>query len=206
MVSSAAYRQRSRPSEDGLRLDKENRLLWRRTPGRLDAESFRDALLQSSGRLDLAMGGPPAKQFHEAAGVHVTKVADYQGFDRDSAANRRRAVYRFVFRTVPDPLLDAMDCPDASQLTPRREESTTALQALALLNDAFVVHECERLAARLERSEPDLPARVRRLYAVIFGREPDADEAALVEDYAARHGLANACRYLVNSNEFLFIP
>ena len=79
-------------------------------------------------------------------GVHVTPTLDYIGFDPDAPANHRRSVYRFVFRTVPDPLMQLMDCPDASQHAPKRESSVTALQALAMLNNRFLVRQSERLA------------------------------------------------------------
>ena len=74
---------------------------------------------------------------------------DYLGFNVDDPANRRRSVYRFVFRTLPDPFLEAMDCPDASQLAPERTESVTALQALATLNDRQMARQAELLAAEL---------------------------------------------------------
>ena len=46
--------------------------------------------------------------------------ADYQNFDVDDPANNRRSIYRFMFRTMPDPLMNALDCPDGTQLTPTR--------------------------------------------------------------------------------------
>ena len=106
-----------------------NESLWRMNRTRLDAECVRDAVLQITGLLDPTPGGPSAKQFVEQPGVHVTKVADYDGFDVDRPEARRPSIYRFLFRTVPDPFMDAMDCPDASQLAPVRNTSVTALQA-----------------------------------------------------------------------------
>ncbi len=106
---------------------------------RLDAESIRDAVLSIAGKLDLTMGGPSVKQFVESPGIHVTPKVDYVSFDVDSPASSRRSIYRFLFRTLPDPFMETMDCPDASQLAPRRESSVTALQALAMLNDRFIV-------------------------------------------------------------------
>ena len=63
-------------------------------------------------------------------------------------------MYRFVFRTLPDPFMEALDCPDASQLTPARNVSVTALQALAMLNDKFMVRMSEHLAARAAKAAP----------------------------------------------------
>ena len=141
----------------------------------------------------------------EKPGVHVTKVADYESFDVDSPAARRPSVYRFVFRTLPDPFMDAMDCPDASQLTPARNTSVTALQALAMWNDRFVVRYAEHLAERAAREAPDPQGQVARVYALCLGREPTPRESAALSAYAEKHGLANACRVVLNSNEFLFV-
>ena len=157
---------------------------------RLDAESVRDALLQIAGKLDTTMGGPSVKQFIQSPGIHVTPKVDYLRFDVDSPESYRRSVYRFLFRTLPDPFMDSMDCPDSSQLSPKRNASVTALQALAMLNDRFIVRQCEHFAARvagLRRGHPlpgrgGLPARPRP--------PPDRDEAEAVAAFAhaPRHG------------------
>src|SRR5436309_7591675 len=114
-------------------IDADNRYLWRMNRSRLVAESVRDAVLQISGKVDLTMGGPPAMQFVISPGIHVTPVVDYSKFDVDSPASCRRSVYRFIFRTLPDPFMDTLDCADSSQLTAARNISVTALQALTML-------------------------------------------------------------------------
>ena len=81
---------------------------------------IRDAVLQISGKLDLTMGGPSVKQFVESPGIHVTPNVDYQSFDVDAPGNFRRSIYRFLFRTLPDPLMESLDCPDGSQMAPVR--------------------------------------------------------------------------------------
>ena len=204
ICTSTVYQQSSVISEGTLG-DAENRFLSRGTRRRLDAESIRDAVLQMSGKLDLTMGGPSVRQFHASKGVHVTPVLDYLGFDPDDPANFRRSVYRFVFRTVPDPLMAALDCPDASQLAPKREVSITALQALAMLNNRFLVRQCEHLAARFEGEAVGLDAQITRLFEFAYNRPPNRDELAEVSAYAGRHGLANACRVIINSSEFVFV-
>ena len=124
---------------------------------RLDAESLRDSVLLLAGKLDRKMGGPSVKQFVETPGIHVTPKVDYEAFDIDRPEQHRRGVYRFVFRTLPDPFLEALDCPDAAQLTPVRTTSMSALQALALLHDRFMVRMSEHVARgpkQPQRSEP----------------------------------------------------
>jgi Protein of unknown function (DUF1553)/Protein of unknown function (DUF1549)/Planctomycete cytochrome C len=205
IVTSAVYRQSSRHDPAAAAVDGDNRYLWRMNRQRLDAEAIHDAVLQISGKLDPMMGGPSVKQFIQTPGVHVTPNVDYQNFDPDDPANCRRSVYRFVFRTLPDPFMDALDCPDGSQLTPVRTASVTALQALSMLNDKFMVRQSQHIAERLARTGPDVEKQVTAAYRLILGRAPTAKELKAVGKYAARHGLANACRVLLNSNEFVFV-
>ncbi len=205
LVTSAAYRQSSAHRPDCAIQDGDNLLLWRMNRTRLDAESVRDAVLAASGKLDRTMGGPSVKHFVQGPGIHVTPKVDYLAFDVDSPGSRRRSVYRFLFRTLPDPFMDALDCPDASQFAPVRSTSVTALQALAMLNDRFMVRQSEHFAARVA-SAGDLRAQVGQAFLLALGRPPTEKESAALASYAARHGMANACRLLLNSNEFMFIP
>ncbi|HZY90063.1 MAG TPA: DUF1549 and DUF1553 domain-containing protein, partial [Gemmataceae bacterium] len=180
IVTSATYRQSSRHNADYARTDAGNLLLWRMNRTRLDAESVRDAVLAVSGKLDRAMGGPSVKHFLQSPGIHVTPNVDYLGFDLDGPGAYRRSVYRFLFRTLPDPFMDALDCPDASQFAPVRSTSVTALQALALLNDRFMVRQSEHFAARVGRAGPDLGKQVGAAFLLALGRPPsDAERAAL---------------------------
>ncbi len=205
IMTSSVYRQQSAHNEVFAASDADNRWLWRMNRKRLDAESYRDSVLQLAGNMNWEMGGPSDRQFNMSKGVHVTPTLDYIGFDPDAPANHRRSVYRFVFRTIPDPLMQLMDCPDASQHAPRRESSVTALQALAMLNNRFLVRQSERLAKRLEREADSPIAQVNRLFRLVYHREPAPDESRLVSQLAREHGLANACRVVLNSNEFLFV-
>jgi len=205
IVSSAVYRQSSQTNPMQAAQDADNSLLWRQNRHRLDAESIHDAILALAGRLDQTMGGPSVQQFHLSPGVHVTPVVDYAPYDWESPGAGRRSVYRFVFRTLPDPFFDTLDSADASQLTAVRNESTTALQALSLLNNPFVLCQCEHLARRLEAVVPALSGRVRALIELAYGRPAAPDEQNVLATYASRHGLENLCRLIVNSNEFLFV-
>src|SRR5262249_10694800 len=138
-------------------------------------------------------------------GIHRTPDVNYVGFDPDSPGAHRRSVYRFVFRTLPDPFMDALDCPDASQFTAARASSVTVLQALAMLNDRFMVRMSQHFARRVEAAGL-VEAQVRQAFLLALGREPTERERSLLAGYAARHGMANAGRVLLNCNEFLFVP
>jgi hypothetical protein len=205
IVTSEAYRQSSADRPEFAKVDTDNAYLWRMNRARLDAESVRDTILAVSGRLDSTMGGPSARHFTLGPGVHITPTVEYEKFDPDSPAARRRSVYRFVFRTLPDPFFEALDCPDASQFTPVRAASVTALQALALMNDRFTVRYAEHFASRLESETKDRHAQIVRAYELALGRPPSALETTRLVEYADKHGLANSCRLLFNCNEFLFV-
>jgi hypothetical protein len=204
IVCSATYRQSCAHNAKFARIDSGNRYLWRMNRARLDAEAVRDAVLQINGKLDLRMGGPSAQQFVMTPGKHVTPNVDYSAFDVDSSDNYRRSIYRFVFRTLPDPFMDSLDCADASQLTPVRNVSMTALQALAMLNNQFMVRQSEHLAAHLSNMHSEPAQQIAAAYEITLGRAPRPDEAKELTAYAQKHGLANACRILFNSNEFMF--
>ena len=126
---------------------------------RIDAESIRDAVLQMSGKMDLTMGGPSARQFIETPGIQVTPTLDYANFNPDDPANHRRSVYRFLFRTLPDPFMESMDCPDHSQLTPVRSTSVTALQALANIARGRRIDRWDPSSARSQAALPGGPDR-----------------------------------------------
>ena len=205
IMTSSTYQQQSTHRLDLAHRDAENKWLWRMNRKRLDAESYRDAILQIGGNMDWRMGGPSDKQFNMSKGVHVTPNLDYIGFDPNASANNRRSVYRFIFRTIPDPLMQLMDCPDASQHAPKRDSSITALQALGMLNNRFLVRQSERLANRLKRESPILKNQVIKLFKLTYHRQPNSNERLLVTKLASDHGLANACRVILNSNEFLFV-
>jgi hypothetical protein len=81
------------------------------------------------------------------------------------------------------------------------------LQALALLNNAFVIRQCEHIAARMEKQEKEAPAnaRVSGIFRLLLQRQPNADELTRFTAHAQTHGLANAVHVIINSNEFLHL-
>jgi hypothetical protein len=203
IVTSAVYRQASRHDEANARIDAGNRYLWRMNRRRLEAEALRDAVLAVSGKLDLHMGGPGFRAFgfKDDHSPHYK----YEEYDPDEPSAHRRSVYRFLVRSVPDPFMETLDCADPSLTVERRNETLTALQALALLNNRFMVRLAAHFAARAEASAPDLPGRVAAAHRLALGREPAPAEQAVLLDYARAHGLANVCRLLLNTNEFCFV-
>ena len=90
-------------------------------------------------------------------------------------------------------------------MTPARSTSVTSLQALSMMNDAFIVRYSEHLAERLATLTTDPSTQIGALYDLTVNRPPTPDERRAVTDYASKHGLPNACRLLLNSNEFMFV-
>jgi hypothetical protein len=187
----------------GSEKDPDNRLLWRMTRTRLDAECIRDAMLFVSGRLDLTMGGPSDRQFYFKD--DHSPVYDYTRFDVDSPAGARRSIYRLIVRSVPDPFMDCLDAADPSQLVARRNTTLTALQALATLNNPFVLRQCEHFAERLRQISDDPGRQIFHACKLSLSRPPTAAERTKLVGYAQKHGLVNACRVLFNSTEFVFV-
>ena len=101
--------------------------------------------------------------------------------------------------------MDALDCPDGGAINPARTTSTTALQALALLNNARVIRQCEHLASRISESATAPDEQVTIACRMVLLRTPSAAERGALVNYLSRHGLANLCQILINSNEFLYI-
>jgi hypothetical protein len=203
ILSTATYRQSSVAAPAAAAADSENRLLWRMNRMRLDAEQIRDSLVVASGRIDFTMGGPSVRQFYFKD--DHSPVYDYARYEPDSPGSARRSIYRFVVRSVTDPFLDTLDCADPSLLTPKRNNTTTALQALAMLNDPFVTRQAEHFASRLARMEKSPARQIDLAYRIAFGRAASQEELIAAKSYLPKHGLANFCRLLFNTNEFMFV-
>jgi hypothetical protein len=205
IVTSEAYRQAASWNEAAARVDAGNRLLWRKSPRRLEAEAVHDAVLSLAGRLDPRMGGPG---FLDVRVVQAPGTAArlYLPVERAGAEPERRSLYRVWSRGGRNRFLDAFDCPDPSASAPSRAVTTTPLQALALLNNAFILQTAEALADRLRREAgDDADAQVRRAYQLAYGRLPTEAEARLAGRHVRQYGAAVLARAIFNSNEFLYV-
>lgn len=203
ILMSRAFRQSSRFEPGAAAQDADNRLLWRFLPRRLDAESVRDSMLAVSGDLNRAFNGPSFRPFEygEARGA----LKRYLLTHADTPDLRRRTVYRMNIITAGDPMLEALDCPLPAVKTPQRRSTTTALQALSLMNSAFVQQRVRGFSARLRREAPRPDGRVRRAFALAYGRSPNGHEMAASKRLVQDHGLESLCWGLLNSSEFLYV-
>ncbi|MBI2826038.1 MAG: PSD1 domain-containing protein [Planctomycetia bacterium] len=202
IMLSATYRQASRPVERAAAVDAGNHLLWRYPARRLEAEPIRDAILRASGRLVLDVGGPGYDAFESNNNyVHV-----YQPRQSFGPAEWRRMVYQLKPRVVQDATFGEFDCPDASQVAPRRNVSTTALQALNLLNSPFMVEQTREFAERVRtEAGENVSAQARRAFRLALAREPDQEELARAVTLAEAHGVQALCRALYNASEFVYV-
>lgn len=205
ILTSATYRQSSQYREEAALRDGDNRLLWRQNRHRLDADSFRDFTLAASGALDLRMGGPAIKHFTQSPGPQLTPALDYTAYDWAKPEASRRSIYRYVWRGIADPFMEALDFPDLGLLSPVRGFSASSLQALTLYNNAFVLHHSEVLAKRLAAEGTPLESQVSGAVQLLWLREPTPEERHTFTEFARNAGLPALSRLLFNSNEFLFI-
>jgi hypothetical protein len=202
IVTSAAYRQSSADDSKSRDADAGCQLLWRFPPRRLEAEAIRDAMLSAAGTLDFRMGGPGYAVFEP----NDNYVRVYVPKKRYGPEQWRRMVYQTKPRMQQDATFGQFDCPEASGVVAARNVSTTALQALNLLNSPFVIQQADQFAKRLAREAPsDVRGQAHRAFAIALGREPTADEAAAAERLIADHGLAALCRAIVNASEFTYV-
>ena len=201
IVTSAAYQQSSDFNPEAAAVDADDQLLWRLQPRRLEAEAVRDAMLASSGQLNLAMGGPGFRPFTTTE----FNATFYHPVDRPEPEFNRRTVYRINVNSGKDPLLDSLDCPDPSVKTPRRGVTTTPLQALELMNNPFVQRQAAGLARRVSADGNDPAKSIEQAYVLTLGRLPTAEEAARGKQVAEERGLESLCWVLLNSTEFIYV-
>ena len=204
IVTSATYRQTSTRNAAAEKIDANNALLWRQNRRKLEAEAVRDSVLAVSGKLDLTMGGPGWQDFvieHPEHSPHY----EYGLANPEDAKTWRRSIYRFIVRSQTQPWMTSLDCADPSMRVDKRNESLSALQALALLNNGFMVTQSRHFAERVQREKSDLAAQVERAHWLAFGRAPSPADRDKLVAFAQANGLPNLCRVLLNLNEFAFV-
>jgi hypothetical protein len=206
IMLSNTYQQASVASEDSLEKDPDNRLLGRMSRKRLDADSVRDSILATAGVLNLKMGGvgviPPLTREE----ILAARMPQLWPANPDPAEHRRRSIYLQMKRSLTLPILQIFDAPDTATSCPRRETSTVAPQALALMNSEFTSEQAKHFAARIRAEAGDNPeAAVDTGWKIAFGRLPSAEERQTVLDYLQRNSLERLCLLVFNMNEFLYV-
>jgi hypothetical protein len=195
IVLSATFRQSSRVTTPSVAADPDNRLLGHMNRRRLTVESWRDALLAVTGRLDPSVGG--------------------RSIDPQDPKSCRRTVYSAVSRLDLNRMLALLDYPDPNVHADRRIETTTPLQKMFVLNSPFMVAQAGHLAERLMTDVPGVEGqadryRIARAYSLLFARPPRETEVRLGlaflagrDDYEARW--KQYAHVLLAANEMLFV-
>ncbi|MFN0104586.1 MAG: DUF1553 domain-containing protein [Bryobacteraceae bacterium] len=201
IVLSAAYRQSSKHNKEAAAKDAGNRLLWRYTPRRLEGEAIRDTMLAVSGKLNLQPGGPSFRPFKitKPGGSYVK----YEPLDSDDPDLQRRSVYRMNVNTGGDPMLESLDCPVPAVKTPKRPSTTTALQALSLMNNPLPIRLSKAFAARVASEANTIDAQIDRAFSLALGRAPLPHEKEAARSLIQDQNLAALCWGLFNASEFL---
>jgi hypothetical protein len=172
ILLSATYRQASTPRTDTAMIDPTNKLLWAFPRQRLDAEEVRDSLLEAAGLLEDKVGGPSVFPPIPANTENRGWVTSENPHDHN-----RRSVYVFVRRNTPYPLLDTFDWANPQIVHNKRDVTTTAPQALALINSDLVYSWSKSLAGRVIKEAPASDsARIDRVYQILYSRAPDPFE------------------------------
>jgi len=223
IMRSAVYLQDTTFDEKKAAIDPENRLLWRHRPQRIEAEILRDSMLAVSGTLNSKMFGPAVKGPIDPEAIQARNMKDpYPKDVKDTDTTRRRSVYMFHKRVVQQPLMQAFDGPDAQASCGRRENTTVAPQALALLNDKFVRARAVNFAQRIEKRDTGLEGQVRWAWRMALAREPSRQELGSSVEFikaqeekrvggeldptrARELALTDFCQAVFGMNEFIYV-
>lgn len=237
MLTSAAWQQQSTSATSDTQSshpDPENQFFWRQNLRRLDAETVRDVLLQTSGLLKEKSGGrpvwPPVPQELLEAQPAILEALEgkddgrRQGWYADPVEQTDvRSLYLVRKRCLPIPFLQVFDLPDTTSSCARRDETVVAPQAIMLLNSPETARCCAALAERVRAAcgghssevlvRDHLTAVVNAACGILFQRPADADERGrgteFLQGVSASAGpetaLREFCRALLNTNEFLYV-
>lgn len=221
ILTSNAYRQSSGFNQQTSAKDPENRLLWRMNPHRLEAELIRDSILIVSGKLNREMFGPGIYPRIDPDVVNTGSRPRWPLDAKEGPGVWRRSVYIYVKRSVLLPLIEVFDCPATTVTAATRAISTVSPQALALMNNEFVLEQASYFAERVKREAGnDKKSQVIHAFQIALGRTPNEKEIgwslgflkSQTEGYAKRKdekpeasALRDLCHAVVNLNEFLYV-
>ena len=217
IMTSATWRQRSRLPDNAtaaesltwrnaLHADRDLRLLSRFPRQRLEGEVIRDAMLSVAGVLNRKAGGlgvrPPLP-----AELRSTLLKDQWNVTEDVSEHNRRSIYVFARRNLRFPIFEAFDRPAANESCSRRNISTTAPQALHLLNSEFSWKMAALVAKQICEDDSNVDQQIDAAFQRIINREPTSDELAEASRFIAEadsDALTHLSLSLMNSNEFVF--
>lgn len=216
IVTSRTFQQASGRDPASNKQDAGNRLLHHYPVFRLDAEAIRDSILAVSGRLERSPFGPSIQPHRIAEKLH--RKLSSGPLD----GNGRRSIYIKITRMEGARFLELFDLPDPMATRGRRDRTNVPAQALALLNDPFLIDQAQYWAGELvERSDTSFEERLEAMYLKALGRPPNAPELdrmrAMVERLAELHQVQpdsvlrsepvwkDACHAMFNVKELIYV-
>jgi len=161
IVMLKTYRQRSDHREDAFSIDPENRFLWRANRKRMDFESYRDALLHATGRLDRSIGGPS---------VPIASPP----------FSNRRTLYAYIDRQNLPQLFRSFDFATPDVHVPQRSQTTVPQQGLVLFNSDMVMSLLDKIAS--EASQRGRDSGINYLFEQVLARRCTDQERAWVAE------------------------
>ena len=206
IMLSSTYRSSSVATAASIERDPDNRYFGRMNRHRLDADAIRDSILAVSGSLNLKMGGVGVIPPLTSEEILAARMPYLWPANPDPTEHNRRSVYLQAKRSMAVPMLQIFDAPDTARSCSRRETSTVAPQALAMMNSSFVLDQAEAFASRLRSETHENPAGlVEAGWRAALGRPPAANEREIALDYLERNSLSRFCLMLLNLNEFVYV-
>ncbi|MBK5291439.1 MAG: DUF1553 domain-containing protein, partial [Acidobacteriia bacterium] len=206
IMLSNTYQLSSVTSKENLEKDPANHYLSRKNRRRLDGDSIRDSVLAVAGTLNLKMGGvgviPPLTREELLA----ARMPQLWPANPDPSEHLRRSIYLQMKRSMTLPMLQIFDAPDTAASCARRESSTVAPQALAMMNSEFSSTQAQHLADRIQKQTGENPeASVEAGWRLAFGRAPTEEERQTALEYLRKSSLARLCLLLFNMSEFIYV-
>ena len=203
IMMSQAYRQGSAEVPQYLAADPSDKLLWRKAPLRLEAETLRDSMLKLSGLMNSRMFGSPTP---------IKRGSDGQWLEDDKSSGfNRRSLYLAQTRTRSVAFLHVFDCPDmTSDNQAERFRSALPTQSLALLNNPLVMRTTKAFSERLlEESKNNYDEAITLAFEEAYNRAPTANEQKIAKESIAaesnpQEGLRLFIQAMFGANDFLY--
>ncbi|HEY1603363.1 MAG TPA: PSD1 and planctomycete cytochrome C domain-containing protein [Pirellulales bacterium] len=217
LVLTRAFRAANRPGAGETEIDPQNRMLAHYPARRMEAETIRDSILATSGRLDGTLYGMSIQPYRDK------ENADRRLFPGPLDGAGRRSIYIKNNLMEAPKFLSAFDLPGGKVSRGRRDMTNVPAQALALLNDPFVLGQADEWAGRLvSRDDLSVAARIDAVFRQALCRAPTDEEqlrfAETVTTFAALHEVPttdilrsrdvwrDVAHTVFNLKEFIFIP
>ncbi len=182
IVTSAAYRRSSIQARSSDELGSSPYAAFK--PRRLMAEELRDAMLSITGELNPTLGGIPnrpeinievAMQPRQVMGTFASAWVP----NPLPSQRHRRSLYALKIRGLRDPFMEVFNEPAPDFSCEAREVSTVTPQVFSLFNGQASYDRSLALANRVLKEKAADP--IARIFTLVYGRRPTADEKAACE-------------------------